>query len=71
MSRGLGDVYKRQGSMTTTVKLHLQLSMTFDISIFDIFHIPPKENIDSVQQQNHLFIPIFVVVVLTCYSAAE
>lgn len=57
--------------MTTTVKLHLQLSMTFDISIFDISHIPPKENIDSVQQQNHLYIPIFVVVVLTCYSAAE
>ena len=58
--------------MTTTVKLNLQLSMTFDISIFDIFHIPPKENIDAVQQQNHLFIPIFVVVVvLTCYSAAE
>ena len=52
------------GSMTTTVKLHLQLSMTFDISIFDIFHIPPKENVDSVQQQNQLLKQLLLLLLL-------
>ena len=36
------------------IKLHVQLSMTFGISISDIFHIPSKETRDSVQQQNQL-----------------
>ena len=36
------------------IKLHVHLSMTFAISISDIFHIPSKETIDSLQQQNQL-----------------
>ena len=46
------------------IKLHVQLSMTFAISISDIFHIPSKETIDSVQQQNQLLKQLLLLLLL-------
>ena len=46
------------------IKLHVQLSMTFAISISDIFHIPSKETRDSVQQQNQLLKQLLLLMLL-------
>ena len=51
------------------IKLHVQLSMTFAISISDIFHIPSKETIDSVQQQNQLLKQLLLLLLLLLYLA--
>ena len=46
------------------IKLHVQLSMTFAISVTDILHNPSKETIDSVQQQNQLLKQLLLLLLL-------